>query len=77
VDCSEVIEQLAEFLDEDAREEICRTIEEHLSQCRDCRFKVDTVRKTIVLYQADNKPIDLPVKVSDQLKIALDQAYGR
>ena len=76
MDCSEVIDQWAEVLDDDAREENCRTIEEHLSQCRDCRFKVDTVRKTIVLYQAENKQVELPVKVSDQLKVALRQAYG-
>src|SRR5437867_873789 len=53
VNCDEVLEQLADYLDEDARAELCRAIEAHLSRCRDCRVEVDTVRRTIVLYQAD------------------------
>jgi predicted anti-sigma-YlaC factor YlaD len=74
LDCSEVLQQLAEFLDDDAREELCRTIEEHLSQCRDCRFQVDSVKKTIVLYQSD-RSAELPVKISHQLQVALAKEY--
>ena len=76
MECSEVLEQLAEFLDEDAREELCRAIEQHLSLCQDCRFQVDSVRKTIVLYQSD-RPVDLPVTVSKQLMAALAKEYSR
>ncbi len=76
MECSEVLEQLADFLDEDAREDLCRTIEEHLDRCRDCRIQVDTVRKTIMLYQA-GEPVAMPVKVSSQLQAALAREYGR
>ena len=55
VDCNEVLDQLAEYLDDDARAELCRAIEEHLSQCHGCKIEVDSVRKTIVLYQADRE----------------------
>ncbi len=75
MDCSEVMEQLSEFLDEEARAELCRTIEQHLTQCRDCRFLVDSVKKTIVLYQSDRE-VEVPVTVSAQLQAALAREYS-
>ena len=74
MDCSEVMEQLAEFLDKESRAELCRTIEQHLTQCRDCRFLVDSVKKTIVLYQSDRE-VEVPVTVSAQLQAALAREY--
>ena len=74
MDCSELMEQLADFLDKDARAELCRTIEQHMTQCRDCRFLVDSVKKTIVLYQSDRE-VEVPVAVSAQLQAALAQEY--
>ena len=55
MDCTEVKDKLADYLDEEALQELCRAIEEHLSHCRDCKVEVDTVRKTIVLYQSDSE----------------------
>lgn len=74
MDCNEVLEQLSDFLDVDARAELCRAIEQHLTQCRDCRFYVDSVKKTIVLYQADRE-VDVPVTVSAKLQAALAREY--
>jgi predicted anti-sigma-YlaC factor YlaD len=74
MDCEKVLEQLSEFLDENAREELCRTIEAHLSQCRDCRVYVDSVRKTIILYQNDNA-IELPVGANTRLEEAMAREY--
>jgi predicted anti-sigma-YlaC factor YlaD len=75
VDCSEVLEQLADYLDPDARQELCREIERHLSSCRGCRVEVDTVKKTIVLYQADRE-VHIPAPVQTQLEAALAHEYG-
>jgi predicted anti-sigma-YlaC factor YlaD len=75
VDCTDVIERLADYLDAEARTELCRAIEEHLSQCRDCRIEVDTVKKTIVLYQSDRE-IPLPVAVNSRLEAALAREYA-
>ena len=55
MDCQDVLDQLADYLDDDARSELCRQIEEHLARCRDCQVEVDTVKKTIVLYQAGSR----------------------
>lgn len=76
MDCNEVLEQLAEYLDEDAREELCRAIEAHLTRCRDCRVEVDTVRKTIVLYQVD-RDVATPPTVTRGLEAALAKEYRK
>jgi predicted anti-sigma-YlaC factor YlaD len=76
VDCNEVLEQLADYLDDNAREELCKTIEAHLSRCRDCRLEVDTVRKTIVLYQVDRE-VQLPQGAFAQLEQALASEYRK
>jgi len=74
VDCSEVLEQLADYLDEDARAELRRAIEDHLAHCRNCRVEVDTVRRTIVLYQADRE-VKIPSAVMSKLEAALMREY--
>ena len=76
LDCNEVLEQLGDYLDDDAREELCKAIEAHLNRCRDCRLEVDTVKKTIVLYQVDRE-VPLPSTVFAHLESALAKEYGK
>ena len=76
MNCDEVLEQLADYLDEDARAELCRAIEAHLSRCHDCRVEVDTVRKTIVLYQSERNAA-VPTPAMAGLEAALAKEYGR
>jgi predicted anti-sigma-YlaC factor YlaD len=68
------LEQLGEFLDEDARAELCREIQVHLDRCPDCRIYVDTVKKTIVLYQNGASP-EMPVAANARLQTALAREY--
>jgi predicted anti-sigma-YlaC factor YlaD len=77
VNCQELLEQLGDYLDEEARQDLCREIEEHLERCHDCRLVVDQTRKTIVLYQAD-QPVDLQglMTATSRLNEALARAYG-
>ena len=72
--CNELIEQLSEYLDPDARAQLCREIEQHLTHCHDCRLYVDSVKKTIVIAQSGSAP-SIPLTVSDQLQAALTRAY--
>jgi predicted anti-sigma-YlaC factor YlaD len=69
------LEQLADYLDDDARAELCKAIEEHLSRCRDCRFEVDSVRRMIVLYQTDRE-VPMPSSVAARLDSVLAREYG-
>jgi predicted anti-sigma-YlaC factor YlaD len=76
VNCKEVLDQLSDFLDDEARAEMCRQIEEHLNRCGGCKVVVDTVKKTIMLYQGDG-PAETPVRVSAALQSALAFEYRR
>ena len=72
--CQEVLDQLWEYLDDEARAELCSEIDNHLNGCRDCRLEVDSLRRTILLYRADEPPT-APVLLSDKLRDALQRAY--
>ena len=74
VDCSKLLEELSDYLDREAREDLCRAIEEHLKSCHDCRIVVDKTRRTILLYQSD-QPQPVPAAVSARLQEALSQEY--
>jgi len=75
VDCSEVMEQLADYLDEEVRAELRKAVDEHLHSCHDCSYFVDTVRKTVVLYQADRR-LEVPMKATARLHAALAAEYA-
>jgi predicted anti-sigma-YlaC factor YlaD len=76
LDCNEVLEQLADYLDADERDALCVAIQEHLAHCRDCKINVDTLRKTIVLYQ-NGHPAEVPVRISEALQAAMAREYDR
>ena len=76
IECDEVLDQLSEYIDEETRDELCAAIKEHLARCHDCQIKVDTVKKTIVLYQKSSS-IAIPVRVTAKLSAALAREYDR
>lgn len=75
MDCTEVMEQLSEYLDADVRAELRKAVDEHLHACHDCSYYVDTVRKTVVLYQAELR-IEVPMKATARLHAALAAEYS-
>ena len=74
ISCDEVLENLRDFLDERERADLCHQIEEHLKHCHDCQVEVDTIKKTIVLYQSDRET-PVPLTVSKALRAALSNVY--
>jgi anti-sigma factor (TIGR02949 family) len=76
IECDEVLDQLSEYIDVETRDELCEAIREHLARCQDCQVKVDTVKKTIVLYQK-HSTVELPVRITAKLSAALAREYGR
>jgi len=75
VDCNSVLEQLSEYIDSEARQELCKAIAEHMSRCQDCRVFIDTVKKTIVLYQSGSGS-EIPMRATEQLRAALAREYA-
>lgn len=72
--CQEVLDQLSDYLDEDARAELVQQVDVHLHECSHCQVEVDTLRRTIDIYRCDEK-VALPVSLSEKLQQALDQVY--
>ena len=73
--CQHLLDDLSDFLDGEASEEVCAEIERHLANCENCRVMVDTLRKTILLYHELPQP-NLPQDARQRLYQALDlEAY--
>ena len=72
--CQEVLDQLWEFLDDDARAELCKEIDLHLKGCDHCRVEVDSIRKTVLLYRSVGDKC-VPIELSERLRASLDAAY--
>jgi len=76
--CKNLLGSLSDYVDGTAKEEICRELERHLEGCENCRIVVDTLRKTVYLYQS-NVENDLPVGVRERLfkRLNLDDLMTR
>jgi len=66
-DCQKFLEHISSYIDGELDEEICRQIETHLKTCQSCRIVVNTLNKTIELYQMDGKKTTLPPEARSRL----------
>lgn len=64
--CSELLEQITDYVDGELSASLCAELEAHLAECPNCRVMVDTVRKTITLYHAQATKV-LPSDVEERL----------
>jgi hypothetical protein len=60
--CQDLLGNLSEFIDGTLRAELCVELEQHLAGCKNCRIVVDTLRKTIDLYQQPDDDLPEPVR---------------
>lgn len=70
--CSEMLGELNEYIDGSEREQLCAEIEQHMLECPDCRIFVDTMKKSILLFQQQESQIELPGQVRERLFKKLD-----
>lgn len=72
--CKSLLASLSDYVDGTAQEELCRELERHLANCDNCRIVVDTLKKTVYLYQS-NADTNLPVTVRERLfkRLNLDE----
>jgi predicted anti-sigma-YlaC factor YlaD len=68
------MDQLADYLDDEARAELIAQVDLHVGSCQHCRVEVDRLRRTIMIYRCDERVI-LPVRLEGRLRVALEQAY--
>jgi anti-sigma factor RsiW len=69
-----VLDQLSDYLDEEARAELVLAVDAHLGHCTHCQVEVDSMQRTIAIYRREERVV-LPVSLCDKLQKALDQAY--
>jgi anti-sigma factor (TIGR02949 family) len=67
-DCHNLLKSLSEYIDGELSQDLCTVIDQHLAGCDNCRIVIDSLRKTISLYQATNdSETDLPTQVRERL----------
>lgn len=75
MNCSQVIQQLSEYLDGGLDSTLARDLAHHLEGCFDCRLVRDTTRRTIEIF-CNCRPAPLPPGVRRRLREALARNYG-
>lgn len=65
--CTNMISTLSDYIDGELSPEFCAELENHLTDCENCRIVVDTLRKTIELYQEPTGATELPADVRQRL----------
>lgn len=77
--CQEFLSQISDYLDNDMDPITCDELERHLVDCPNCRVFVDTLKKTVYLYQQREADIDVPSGVRERLfkVLSLDDLITR
>lgn len=70
--CRNLLGSLSEFVDGALEDELCAEIQRHMDGCDNCRVVVDSLRKTIYLYQVTKEPATVPEDVRERLFKRLD-----
>jgi anti-sigma factor (TIGR02949 family) len=71
-DCRKLLSSLSEYVDGELSEELCQVLENHMEDCEDCRIVVDTLRKTVYLYNKTSQTENIPSDIRQRLFKSLD-----
>ena len=66
-ECQHLLGSLSDYIDGELQAELCAELEQHIKDCDNCRIVVNTLRKTIELYQQTNPPAELPEPLRERL----------
>jgi predicted anti-sigma-YlaC factor YlaD len=74
-DCRQLLNSLSDYIDGDLPQELCDEIELQMKDCDNCRIVVDTLNKTISLYQTSSESAVVPDEVRQRLfhRLNLDE----
>jgi len=71
--CQQLLGNLSEYIDGDLQAELCAEIEEHIKGCDNCRIVVNTLRKTVEIYEQTSAiSSDLPDPIRERLFLKLN-----
>lgn len=70
--CRHLLGSLSEYVDGSLEADLCAALERHLADCENCRVVVNTLEKTVYLYQTTSSQADVPQGVRERLFKCLD-----
>lgn len=75
IHCHDFLSSLSEYVDGELDPTVCAELERHMCECQRCRIVVDTMKKTVELYQDLEHEPDLPDAVRTRLlaRLALSE----
>lgn len=71
-ECRHLLDSLSDYVDGDLQQDLCDEIELHMKDCENCRIVIDTLSKTVSLYQTSSDPAEVPDEVRQRLFHRLD-----
>lgn len=71
--CEELLGNISDYVDGSLRQSLCQELEKHLADCPNCRVVVNTLKKTIELYQQPDEGL-VPPSVKNRLFFRLSLA---
>jgi len=73
--CRHLLNSLSEFVDGELEEKLCAEIERHMQECENCRIVIDSLEKTVYLYQTVSRQEAVPDEVRERLfhRLKLDE----
>ena len=71
-ECRKLLNSLSDYVDGDLQQELCDEIELHMKDCENCRIVIDTLSKTVSLYQTSSEAAVVPDEVRQRLFHRLD-----
>ena len=70
--CQIILNNLSDYLDGELEPELCADIERHIDTCQDCQVVINTLKKTIQLYQVRDRDETLPPEMWRRLYAKLN-----
>ena len=65
--CREILEKLSDYIDEELDPSICDEVEKHMDGCSPCIAFLNTLKKTVKLYNTAGEEVSIPEEVSRDL----------
>ncbi len=65
--CRQMLDSLSDYVDGLLEDELCAEIERHAGNCENCRVVIDTLRRTVSLYNTTAAQVKLPEEARQRL----------
>jgi anti-sigma factor (TIGR02949 family) len=70
--CSDLLHSISSYIDGDLSPDDCQLLKKHMADCENCRIVVNTMKKTVEIYQILSKGDKAPDDVKERLFLLLN-----